>query len=185
MEKNKVKVRKERVLDIVVRRYIDTTEPIGSRIVSDRMGLSSATVRNIMSDLERSGFIRQPYTSAGRIPTEKGYRFYVNFLMEPEDISAEDKEEIDSIYQSESRSLEDVVEESSHILSYISSLASLVMFPRTKVMDYILKRMENEESARSLINLFYDYDDRLYFDGTHYILEQPEFKNSDRMRFLV
>jgi len=156
MENKKIEERRKRVLAIVVRLYVDSAEPISSKVVSDRVGLSSATVRNIMSDLERLGYIFHPHTSAGRIPTEKGYRFYVNFLMEPGDIPLRERSLIDSINKLTTRRLEDIVEESSYILSYISSLAAITMFPRAE-------------------------ENKLYFDGTHHILEQPEFKDSDIM----
>lgn len=75
--------RKEKILAAIVTDYIDTAEPVGSRTISKKydIGFSSATIRNEMSDLEEMGFIVQPHTSAGRIPTDIGYRYYVNHLM--------------------------------------------------------------------------------------------------------
>ena len=159
MQTRDIEARRARVLDIIVRSYVDSAEPVGSKAVADEMKLSSATVRNIMSDLEKLGLVCQPYTSAGRVPTEKGYRFFVNFLMQPEDISSKDKAHVELIYELKTRSLEDIIEESSHILSYISSLATIAMFPRTD-------------------------KNKLYLDGTYHILEQPEFRDSDKMRAL-
>jgi heat-inducible transcriptional repressor len=76
--------RSRRVLNAVVRSYIDRPDPVGSRFVTRKysFGFSPATIRNIMSDLEEMGFLSQPHTSAGRVPTDKGYRFYVNTLPE-------------------------------------------------------------------------------------------------------
>jgi heat-inducible transcriptional repressor len=76
--------RSKRVLNAVVRSYIDKPDPVGSRFVTRKysFGFSPATIRNIMSDLEEMGFLSQPHTSAGRVPTDKGYRFYVNTLPE-------------------------------------------------------------------------------------------------------
>jgi len=74
--------RTRNILMAVIHSFIDTAEPVGSRTVSKRFdfGLSPATIRNIMSDLEEMGFLEQPHTSAGRMPTDKGYRFYVDNL---------------------------------------------------------------------------------------------------------
>ncbi len=76
--------RKRKILEAIVRNYLETGEPVGSRTISKYtdLNLSSATIRNEMSDLEELGYILQPYTSAGRIPSDKGYRFYVDSLME-------------------------------------------------------------------------------------------------------
>ena len=73
--------RKEQILGIIIDRYIESAEPVGSRMVSRKLGLSSATIRNVMSDLEDEGYITHPHTSAGRIPTDKGYRYYITSLM--------------------------------------------------------------------------------------------------------
>ena len=75
--------RKTKILKAVIRNYLDTGEPVGSRTISKYtdLNLSSATIRNEMSDLEDLGYIVSPHTSAGRIPTDKGYRFYVDNLM--------------------------------------------------------------------------------------------------------
>ncbi|MEY8515886.1 heat-inducible transcriptional repressor HrcA [Lachnospiraceae bacterium 29-84] len=76
--------RKRKILNAIIRNYLDTGEPVGSRTISkySDLNLSSATIRNEMSDLEELGYIHQPHTSAGRIPSDKGYRFYVDNLME-------------------------------------------------------------------------------------------------------
>lgn len=75
--------RKEKILAAIVTDFIDTAEPVGSRTISKKydIGFSSATIRNEMSDLEEMGYIVQPHTSAGRIPTDVGYRYYVDRLM--------------------------------------------------------------------------------------------------------
>lgn len=79
--------RKIKILNAIIRNYLDTGEPVGSRTISkySDLSLSSATIRNEMSDLEEMGFILQPHTSAGRIPSDKGYRFYVDNLMKEKD----------------------------------------------------------------------------------------------------
>ena len=78
--------RKRKILYAIIRNYLETGEPVGSRTISKYtdLNLSSATIRNEMSDLEEMGYILQPHTSAGRIPSDKGYRFYVNSLVQEE-----------------------------------------------------------------------------------------------------
>src|SRR3990172_7007585 len=77
--------RERQVLEAVIRTYVDTAEPAGSRNVSRRydLGVSAATVRNTMSDLEEKGYLLHPHTSAGRVPTDRAYRFFVDRLMGP------------------------------------------------------------------------------------------------------
>ena len=84
--------RKRQVLYAIVHDYIETAEPVGSRTISRRydLGVSPATIRNEMSDLEDMGYLEQPHTSAGRIPSDRGYRFYVDSLLEPTEISSEE-----------------------------------------------------------------------------------------------
>ena len=79
--------RKTKILKAIIQTYLETGEPVGSRTISKYtdLNLSSATIRNEMSDLEELGYIVQPHTSAGRIPSDKGYRFYVDNLMEEKD----------------------------------------------------------------------------------------------------
>ena len=79
--------RKVKILDAIIRNYLETGEPVGSRTISKYtdLHLSSATIRNEMADLEELGYIVQPHTSAGRIPSDKGYRFYVDHLMKEKD----------------------------------------------------------------------------------------------------
>src|SRR4029450_4459133 len=88
--------RTQNILMAVVWSFIHTAEPIGSRTISKRFdfGLSPATIRNVMSDLEELGFLEQPHTSAGRVPTDKGYRFYIDHLRKVEELSAEESARI-------------------------------------------------------------------------------------------
>ena len=87
--------RKIKILDAIIRTYLETGEPVGSRTISKYtdLNLSSATIRNEMSDLEELGYIVQPHTSAGRIPSDKGYRFYVDHLLLRKDKEISDMKE--------------------------------------------------------------------------------------------
>jgi heat-inducible transcriptional repressor len=89
--------REKTILRSIVQQFILTASPVGSRNITKKfdIGVSPATVRNIMSDLEDSGFINHPHTSAGRIPTDKGYRYYVDSLMDVTELKESDKGIID------------------------------------------------------------------------------------------
>src|SRR5262245_62936054 len=82
---NDLNDREAKILEAVIRTYVETAEPAGSRTVARRfgLGLSAATVRNAMAELEEKGFLFHPHTSAGRVPTDLAYRYYVNTLMQP------------------------------------------------------------------------------------------------------
>ena len=88
--------RKKRILRAIIESYIQSAEPVGSKAILDSIGLdvSSATVRNDMADLEAMGLLEKPHTSAGRIPSPQGYRFYVNELMERHKLSMQETERI-------------------------------------------------------------------------------------------
>ena len=89
--------RKKKILAAVVQEYIRTAEPVGSKTIAAtaRLGCSSATIRNELAELVSLGYLEQPHTSAGRVPTAQGYRMYVNELMEHETLSPEETAEID------------------------------------------------------------------------------------------
>lgn len=124
--------RQNRVLEIIINAYVNTAEPIGSRFVSRIIGLSSATVRNVMSDLEEMGYIMQPHTSAGRIPTEKGYRCYVNYLMKMRVLTKEQMKKVEREYRNAKRTLEDIIKKTADLLSAITLNTGIVLFPKFK-----------------------------------------------------
>ena len=88
--------RKMKILQAIIRNYLETGEPVGSRTISKYtdLNLSSATIRNEMADLEELGYIIQPHTSAGRIPSDKGYRLYVDSMLEEKDREVADLKEL-------------------------------------------------------------------------------------------
>src|SRR4030043_135602 len=92
--------RMRRIFEILIEDYILTAEPVGSRTIAKKsnLNLSPATIRNIMSDLEELGLLFQPYTSAGRVPTEKGLRFYVDSILNVHELTSNEQEEIRSKY---------------------------------------------------------------------------------------
>ena len=130
------------VLAAVVREHIQTGEAIGSRTLVRRQGLSQspATVRNVMADLEEQGFLRQPHTSAGRIPTDEGLRFFVDRLMKTRELTPAERQEILARYQLSNLELQELLREVSRLLSDLSKQCALVLLPRTE--GSVLKRIE-------------------------------------------
>src|SRR5215813_10889671 len=122
--------RPREILKLIIRSYITSGEPVGSRTLAKAMEwkLSPATIRNIMSDLEDAGFLSQPHTSAGRIPSEKGYRYYVDNLGDSGRITKSDERYISRML-AESDSPEDVMSRASVVLSTISKNVGIVIAP--------------------------------------------------------
>ena len=118
------------ILRLIVRSYVNAGEPVGSRTLAKSMAwkLSPATIRNIMADLEEEGYLAQPHTSAGRIPSERGYRFYVDCLADSSKVSKSDERYINRVL-AESETPEDVMSRTCFILSTISKNVGLVIAP--------------------------------------------------------
>lgn len=123
--------RKRKILRAIVQDYIATAEPIGSRTIARKfdLGVSSATIRNEMADLEDLGFIEQPYTSAGRIPSDAGYRYFVDCLMDPKELNTEEMEIIERESSKRINELQEVIAHTSKLLSELTNLTSLVLGP--------------------------------------------------------
>ena len=124
--------RKFRILQAIIDDYILTAIPVGSRTISKKyeMGLSSATIRNEMSDLEELGYLDQPHVSAGRIPSAKAYRLYVDQLLDRGVISSADDQTVRQYFTSRSRQMEDVINHAAQVLSGLTHYTSLVMSPK-------------------------------------------------------
>lgn len=121
--------RKQKILEAVVLDYIETAEPVGSRTISKKynLGVSSATIRNEMADLEEMGLIEQPHTSAGRIPSDAGYRYYVDYLMNKDSIKAEAREYIGKAILDKNRQVEEIVQDTLKMLSSNTNYTSLLL----------------------------------------------------------
>lgn len=125
--------RQKQILQAIVDEYIKYAEPIGSRFIS-KIGdipYSSATIRNEMADLEETGYLEQPHTSAGRIPTNKGYRYYVDNLINPQELVASKKllASIRQNFAQHKNQFEQVLEETANILSDLTTYTSIIMGP--------------------------------------------------------
>ncbi|OPY56381.1 MAG: Heat-inducible transcription repressor HrcA [Pelotomaculum sp. PtaU1.Bin035] len=130
--------RKQKVLLAIVHDYIDTAEPVGSRTIAKkyRLGVSPATIRNEMADLEEQGFIEQPYTSAGRIPSERGYRYYVDYLMRKQELSREEEELIRREYEAKVRDIGQVIHKTGQLLSKLTHYTAMVLTPRVGISRF-------------------------------------------------
>lgn len=124
--------RKFRILQAIIDDYILTAIPVGSRTISKRfdMNLSSATIRNEMSDLEELGYLDQPHVSAGRVPSAKAYRLYVDELLREGKLKTDDVQSIREHFRNRSGKMEDVIGRAAQVISNITSYTSLVVGPQ-------------------------------------------------------
>ncbi|RUM88547.1 MAG: heat-inducible transcription repressor HrcA [Thermodesulfatator sp.] len=133
MQAYELSERHRKVLSLVTEKYIETAAPVGSRTVAKRFRppLSSATIRNVMADLEDLGLLTQPHTSAGRVPTEEGFRYYVEHLMEPEPLPEETRQLIETALPEEPPGgWEELLRSVTHILSGLSGFPVVVTTPK-------------------------------------------------------
>ncbi|MDP4127408.1 MAG: heat-inducible transcriptional repressor HrcA [Bacillota bacterium] len=123
--------RKRKILRAIVQDYIATAEPIGSRTIARKfdLGVSPATIRNEMADLEDLGYIEQPHTSAGRIPSDAGYRYFVDCLMDPQVLNDEEKGIIERESTKRIQQIQEVISHTSKLLSELTNLTSIVLGP--------------------------------------------------------
>ncbi len=124
--------RKRKILQAVIDEYIGTAEPVGSRAISKRenLNLSSATIRNEMADLEDMGYLIQPHTSAGRVPSDEGYRFYVNSLMEKYQMGMEAIMELQKAFQMRITRLDQIIKYAGSIASALTDYATIITAPQ-------------------------------------------------------
>lgn len=124
--------RKLKILQAIIADFISTAEPVGSRTLSKNydLGISPATIRNEMSDLEDLGYLTHPHTSSGRVPSEKAYRLYVNEMMRKRELTDAEKDAIATELHSNVTELEKIVQRAAHILSEITNLTSFALTPK-------------------------------------------------------
>jgi heat-inducible transcriptional repressor len=129
-----IESRRKSVLGAIIESYIDTAVPVGSRVISQRFrhAVSPATIRNVMADLEEMGLILQPHTSAGRVPTDKGYRFYVDSLLEPKHLTKEEESIIARLVSQAGSDIDSIMHSVSKAISVITNVAGIVLTPRLK-----------------------------------------------------
>ncbi len=134
--------REKNILRYIIQQFILTASPVGSRNITKKynIGISPATVRNIMSDLEENGFIDHPHTSAGRVPTDKGYRFYVDSLMDIRKLPSSEIGIINKSFESNIAETDELIKVTSILLSSITKQLACVMYP--KLETGILERLQ-------------------------------------------
>ena len=154
--------RKKEILKVVTEQYIGSAEPVGSKFIAQAMGgrLSSATIRNELADLVELGYLEQPHTSAGRVPSPKGYRLYVNELMERRSVSDQEAAQINEALGGQMRELDAIIAQAGQ------AAASIVSYPayavaagkeRVTVRRYDLLSVDSS----SFISVVMSYDSRL------------------------
>ena len=151
--------RRNAILAATINKYIKEAWPISSKDIADDFDLSSATIRNIFAELEDSGYLAHPYTSGGRMPTRKGYRYYVDFLISQSELLEDDKESISREYSARIDTLEKILDKTSEVISAITHYAGIASF--------------------------LEWQDRFFYNGISFILSQPEFNDSQRIRLLI
>ena len=123
--------RKRKILQAIVEEYIETSEPVssGSLVKKDELNCSSATIRNEMAELEKIGFLEQPHTSAGRIPSQKGYRYYVDELLREDNLSRKEMEMIKQMLETKVNGLEELTKIATTTLSEITHYTTIAIEP--------------------------------------------------------
>jgi transcriptional regulator of heat shock response len=151
--------RKNRVLAAAVSAYINAGVPVSSQELAEYFELCPATLRSILAELEDDGYLIQPHTSSGRVPTDKGYRYYVDFLMSEHGLNDEQKSLIINGYRAPVSSLEDVLEKTTVMIAELTHYTAIVSFS--------------------------EWDDRIFYKGLSHIFEHPEFRDLDKLAILV
>ena len=126
--------RQQMILKAIVEAHIHSGEPIGSKVLVEQLpvSLSSATIRNEMADLEELGFLEKPHTSSGRVPSTKGYRYYVNTLMHPYALSPVERTQLDGVASKSLVGLDSLLHDASHTVSELTNYTALSIKPRNK-----------------------------------------------------
>jgi heat-inducible transcriptional repressor len=162
--------RSEMILKMIVEYFIKTAEPVGSQTLIDEYDLpySSATIRNEMSALEKMGYIEKPHTSAGRVPSSKGYEYYCKHLRDNE-LNENIRHSLQSVLDSKIQSVEEVIKRSCEIISHMTSLVSVVMGP-----DEIAEHLANVQlvpiNENTITAIF--VTDKGYVQNKTFILEE-------------
>ena len=151
--------RNRQVLSAVIDNYIRTAEAVSSEDVCRNFDCSSATIRNVMNDLEDLGYLTHPYTSSGRVPTDKGYRYYVDMLASQIELVEEEKIRITREYHRQLNKLEDILEKTSEVLSAFTRCAGIVTF--------------------------LDRENKIYYNGASLIIAHPELNTLDKIRDIL
>jgi heat-inducible transcriptional repressor len=174
--------RDQEILRATILCYIKTATPVGSRTLTkiSELGLSPATIRNVMADLEEMGFLEQPHASAGRVPTEKAYRFYVDHLLDPALLAGVGGEGVLALRFTPSEDVKDTLQEASRLLSLLSHYAGVVVTPRFSSQRF--KRVEFVRlGERQLLAIFVSEDGFIQ----HRRIEMDDAPSADQLRHIA
>jgi heat-inducible transcriptional repressor len=154
----KMTERKKQVLKAIINEYVMTAEPVGSRTLARRydFGVGSATIRNEMADLEDMGYLEKPHKSAGRVPSDKGYRFYVDTLMELRKVSKQQEKAIKENYEPKAKEVHEIISQTSNMLSKFTKYTSLVLSPRVQNSIFRNLKLLSLDSKNVLLILITD-----------------------------
>lgn len=174
--------RKKKILQIIIEDYISSAEPVGSRTIARKydLGLSSATIRNEMSDLELLGYLEQPHTSAGRIPSAQAYRFYVDALIEPGTLTDNDMALIDGWYNERRRNIDDIFQSTAKILSRMTQNVSMVLTNQQTIANFCYLKFLPLDSQHAILCIVAD-------DGSidTNVIDIPLGMSSEEMDYLA
>ena len=150
--------RKKKILQIIIEDYISSAEPVGSRTIARKydLGLSPATIRIEMSDLELLGYLEQPHTSAGRIPSAQAYRFYVDALIEPGTLTDNDMALIDGWYNERRRNIDDIFQSTAKILSRMTQNVSMVLTNQQTIANFCYLKFLPLDSQHAILCIVAD-----------------------------
>lgn len=150
--------RKKKILQIIIEDYISSAEPVGSRTIARKydLGLSPATIRNEMSDLELLGYLEQPHTSAGRIPSAQAYRFYVDALIELGTLTDNDMALIDGWYNERRRNIDDIFQSTTKILSRMTQNVSMVLTNQQTIANFCYLKFLPLDSQHAILCIVAD-----------------------------
>ena len=132
--------RQNNILRLIVEKYIKDPIPVGSKVISRELNCSSATVRNDMGELEQQGLLEKTHTSSGRVPSEAGYRYYVDNLMEPKKMNADDMMKLQIVFHNQQLALSDVITMSLQVISDMMNYTTVVL--GSKSHENLLKQVE-------------------------------------------
>ena len=132
--------RQEKILKVIVEKYIKEPVPVGSKSISKEMKCSSATIRNDMCALEDNGLLEKTHTSSGRVPSEAGYRYYVDNLMEPKEMNAEDMLKLQIVFKNQQLAISDVITKSLQVISDMTNYTTIVLGSTSH--ENLLKQIE-------------------------------------------
>ena len=169
--------RKRKILEAIILDYISTAEPVGSRTISKKydLSISPATIRNEMSDLEEMGFIEQPYTSAGRMPSDQGYRYYVDYIMKKNKLDEAIEKLVISSFRGKINKFDDAIRISMELIAKITRYPSIILAPGSEGSALAMIRMLKVDEKRALLVIITDNNqvENIFVDLPY------EFKESD------